>query len=505
MKKITKTISLLCMGFLILGNKPAHAQIDSTFNYTGGFQNWTVPCGVSSITITAYGAQGGSANTNANLGGLGAKIVGTFTVTPSQLLTVVVGSQGTNSGTNPGSGGGGGSGVVFGATPLIIAGGGGGRDFGGYDSADAAITNTAHSGSGNVNGGAAGGKGGNVIYSVSNIAYGGNGFNAGNNGDSGTDGVSAVTNITNGSWGLGGGGGGVGHSDCNCGGGGGGYSGGGAGGINGDGGGGGSYNSGTSQANTAGVQSGNGMVVIHYTAPPALTIASSVIANVNCNGNNTGKASATAGGGTGAYTYAWIPSGGTNDTASNLTAGIYTITVTDANGCTITATDTITQPAALSIAKGTIAAWLSSCNGKAYVTVSGGTAPYTYMWSPGGATTDTIKNLCHGTNYCCTVTDKNGCVDSACMSVVTGIPVINNSSSLKIFPNPNNGMFTISGLSKGMEVEVYNYMGEKVGSTVCENETQQFNMSDDANGIYLLRILSKDGVLVEESKLVKSK
>ncbi|HXB13799.1 MAG TPA: hypothetical protein VNZ45_17550, partial [Bacteroidia bacterium] len=196
MKKFTKTISFLCLGFLLLGNKTVNAQIDSTFTYTGAPQNWTVPCGVSSITITAYGAQGGNSTNNTYLGGLGAKMVGTFAVSVSQVLTVVVGSQGMSSGVNPGSGGGGGSGVAFGATPLIIAGGGAGRNNGSYDSINATITTKGASGFGNVNGGVAGGNGGNVIYSVSNIAYGGNGFNAGNSGDSGTDGVSSLTNIT---------------------------------------------------------------------------------------------------------------------------------------------------------------------------------------------------------------------------------------------------------------------------------------------------------------------
>jgi hypothetical protein len=147
---------------------------------------------------------------------------------------------------------------------MIIAGGGAGRDFGNYANVNATTSNNGQAGSGTAAGGVGGADGQSVIYSNVNIAYGGRGFNSGNSGSQGQNGVSPNTTVTNGTWGLGGGGGGVGASYCNCGGGGGGYSGGGAGGINGDGGGGGSYNTGKKQNNTAGIQSGNGQVIIQY-------------------------------------------------------------------------------------------------------------------------------------------------------------------------------------------------------------------------------------------------
>src|SRR5438874_12290619 len=64
------------------------------------------------------------------------------------------------------------------------------------------------------------------------------------------------------------------------------------------------------------------------------------ILNTNC-GFNNGTATATASGGTGNLTYNWTPSGGTNANATGLAPGVYTVTVTDANGCTQTATVTI--------------------------------------------------------------------------------------------------------------------------------------------------------------------
>src|SRR6185312_15136800 len=136
------------------------------------------------------------------------------------------------------------------------------------------------------------------------------------------------------------------------------------------------------------------------TQPTLLTVSTGSIVNVKCNGNSTGSATATAGGGTGAYTYAWTPSGGTNATASNLSAGTYTITVHDANGCSVTASATITQPAlALAVVTGAIVN--EQCNGASTGSITstpgGGTAPYTFAWTPSGGTNATASNLSAGT------------------------------------------------------------------------------------------------------------
>ncbi len=225
--------------------------------------------------------------------------------------------------------------------------------------------------------------------------------------------------------------------------------------------------------------------------------------NVKCNGNATGTATASASGGTTPYTYTWTPSGGTNSNANGLTAGTYTITVKDKHSCVSVASVTITQPSVLVISKGFQPTYaVSDCNGVAWVIASGGSSPYTYSWSPGGATTDSIKSLCNG-SYCCVVTDHNGCIDSTCVTVITGIPVLDNSTSIKIFPDPNNGVFTITGLSKGQIIEVYNYTGQEISSNEINSESMQFNITDKANGVYLVRIISADGKPVIQSKILK--
>ncbi len=144
------------------------------------------------------------------------------------------------------------------------------------------------------------------------------------------------------------------------------------------------------------------------------------------------------------------------------------------------------------------------CNGSVKVTASGGTAPYTYFWSPNNQTTDSIGNQCNGT-YCCTVTDSKGCTDSICMLVsnASGINSISNSSSIKIYPNPTNGNYTISGLISGQYIEMYNYIGEKLNSAKTINSTMQFDITGNAEGVYLIRILNRDGSLAAQQKIVK--
>jgi hypothetical protein len=145
-------------------------------------------------------------------------------------------------------------------------------------------------------------------------------------------------------------------------------------------------------------------------AQPTPVLANiTLLTNVSCYNGNNGSIEATASGGTPPYTYNWLPSGGTNATASNLTAGVYTVTVTDANSCTGTHWMQVTQPTILAY---TVAQANVNCNGgnngSATMNVTGGTAPYSYSWAPSGGTAATASNLSAGT-YTATATDAHNC------------------------------------------------------------------------------------------------
>jgi gliding motility-associated-like protein len=152
------------------------------------------------------------------------------------------------------------------------------------------------------------------------------------------------------------------------------------------------------------------------TEPTAIIAASVVDSNVTCNGFTDGGATASATGGTGAYTFAWSNSA-TTASITGVAAGTYTVTTTDANGCTATSSATITEPASL-VAASVVDSNIS-CNGLsdggATGSATGGTAPYTYAWS-NSATTASITGVIAGT-YSVTITDNNGCTNATSATI----------------------------------------------------------------------------------------
>ncbi len=248
----------------------------TVFNYTGALQTYTVPAGVTLIRIDAQGAQGGSITIAcAATGGLGARMVGDVTVTPGEVITVLVGGQGQTQGED-GGGGGGSFTVRTGNVPLVIAGGGGGATnniqicTGLRNGVDGT---TSTSGTASANGLVAGGTPGNGGGANVGSGCGGGGFNTdggyaanmNGRGRAYINGGAGGTGQNNNHGGYGGGG--CGWYNGGNGGGGGGYSGGGTDGnypstYFGGGGGGGSYNIGTNQNNVAGFRTGNGLVQI---------------------------------------------------------------------------------------------------------------------------------------------------------------------------------------------------------------------------------------------------
>jgi hypothetical protein len=295
---------------------PIRDTVFDTFANIGLVQRFIVPAGVTSVRITAAGAQGGSGG--ANLGGNGAVMSGVFTVVPGDSLDVVAGTRGNSAGAGSG---GAGSGVIQNDVLLIAAGGGGGgstlNPSWGNRHAPTATSGNAGGPASAALGGTSGANGNDAFINGGRVSYGGLGWDAGHLGSTGSNGTTAGT------WGLGGGGGGGG----NDGGGGGGYSGGGGGGgplatpttyYPGPGGGGGSYNTGTSQVNTGGTNAGNGYVVVEYLDPvPCVGTPEMFTVTVNptpdvaattdqalCNGAST--TAITFSSGVSGTTYTWV-------------------------------------------------------------------------------------------------------------------------------------------------------------------------------------------------------
>ena len=156
---------------------------------------------------------------------------------------------------------------------------------------------------------------------------------------------------------------------------------------------------------------------ITISEPQPLVLTAIEDTPVTCNGSNDGAATAAANGGVSGYSFAW-DNGETDATATGLTGGIHTVSVSDMNGCTTTTTVTIDEPQAL-------VAVLSedtpiSCSGQSDATASilgsNGLPPYTYLWNT-GVTTASANNLSGGT-YFVSMTDSNGCITTASITIV---------------------------------------------------------------------------------------
>ncbi|MDW8333076.1 MAG: SBBP repeat-containing protein, partial [Bacteroidia bacterium] len=161
--------------------------------------------------------------------------------------------------------------------------------------------------------------------------------------------------------------------------------------------------------------------------PNALQIEFQVV-NVACHGDATGSIDVTPSGGTPPYNFSWSNGQNTED-LSDLTAGDYQLTITDANGCQSTfASIAVSQPdAPLSIASATITDVLchNEATGAIDVTIAGGTPPYSFSWlTPSGniIVSEDLNGIPAG-QYTGTITDANGCSISGTLTVNNPAPI----------------------------------------------------------------------------------
>lgn len=156
--------------------------------------------------------------------------------------------------------------------------------------------------------------------------------------------------------------------------------------------------------------------------PPAL-IADTNQTNILCNGETNGTAIVKVISGTQPYAYQWSdPKAQTTDTAVDLAAGLYIVTITDDNACVIEETFVISEPMPLILQMSSITDTCEKEVGTALVNVLGGTEPYSYLWSNVDVNDDTLSlvsvadSLGEG-DYDLIVTDFNGCIDTNEVSV----------------------------------------------------------------------------------------
>lgn len=206
-------------------------------------------------------------------------------------------------------------------------------------------------------------------------------------------------------------------------------------------------------------------------------------------------------------TYAWTGAGlidtvGATVSAMPTVTTDYTVVASDAFGCSSSATISVNVNEAPTVASSATIAWSGLTNGTATATVTGGLAPYTYLWDdPSAQTTETAIGLGPG-SYMVTVTDANGCSSTSTVTVdeaTTGLDPL-SENLIQLYPNPSNGKFTLQGLEElGLDSEITVRVMDTKGSEVhIERVEGQDKIEIDLSyaglpvGLYMIEVRNEE-------------
>ena len=229
----------------------------------------------------------------------------------------------------------------------------------------------------------------------------------------------------------------------------------------------------------------NTSIIAEVLAPAeALSAQFSNVSPVRCNGESDGSISIAATGGTGDYIYEWFPQVSTDSFATGLNPDVYTVTITDDNGCFTTIDTTVTEPEILEVNMAAVTN--VSCNGGSdgaiNVAVTGGTAAYSYFWTNHPGTTANINDLT-ADNYSVTVTDANGCTafDNATVSEPSALSIVIDNVNHLICPGGNDGAIDIT-VSGGTPAYTYSWSNQETAD-ISDLTAGPYSVTvTDANG-----------------------
>lgn len=210
------------------------------------------------------------------------------------------------------------------------------------------------------------------------------------------------------------------------------------------------------------------------------------ISNASCGGTNNGAISVDANGGTAPYTYSWSD-GSTDSTISNLAPGLYTVTATDATGCSKSQSFLVESINQLAIQAQITKSGCTENTGAIDLIISGGSGNYNFQWLD-GATTEDREQLSPGF-YSVTVTDENGCRSSRTFSVKT-----NNTLAIKGTVVPTGCPDDNSG---GVNVSISGATG-KISYLWSTGDTTA-NLTNRGRGRYELEVMDESGCSLSKS------
>ena len=219
---------------------------------------------------------------------------------------------------------------------------------------------------------------------------------------------------------------------------------------------------------------------MQVSSPTATTVVTNV---TGCFGDASGAIDLTIIDGQAPFTYTWS-NGETTEDLDSLAAGTYTVTVIDVNGCSTTASGTVTQPTQV-IASSMVVTNVTcngAANGSVNLTPSGGTSPYAFNWS-NGASTEDISGLTPGT-YDVTVTDFNGCTATGTANITQ--PVVLDATIVSVTDvNCQNLLSGAVNINVTGGTSPYNF--------VWSNGTTTEDISSVGGGTYFVTVSDAQG------------
>lgn len=240
---------------------------------------------------------------------------------------------------------------------------------------------------------------------------------------------------------------------------------------------------------TVTITDANGCVVSQtacITQAPIFSAIATIVNPILCNGD-TALVMVAGTGGTLPYTGAG---------SFNVTSGLHPFTVVDNTGCTSSIMLIVTEPTAITLSTNSTDE-IIGLDGTATVTASGGTAPYTYLWTPSGQTGANATGLSSGT-YNLDVTDANGCTETTQVQVGSQVGLNEDgiSSKISLYPNPATEQLYISSLMENdpSDIKIYSIDGQLVskldftsGNLIC------LSIDQWSRGVYHVHVKSATG------------
>lgn len=246
---------------------------------------------------------------------------------------------------------------------------------------------------------------------------------------------------------------------------------------------------------------------------PALEIAYTTNSPLLCYEEANGRIEFAISGGVPPYEISWEDESLSGDTLTNLTAGLFAVTITDDAGQVQAFQIEIEQPEALLVEGSVTSETEGASDGSIALTISGGTAPYLIDWGT-GLPVDTITTLTElaGGEYTVQVSDANGCVQSISfqVDVMTGLTTVFDDAHLQAFPNPASGQFTLQWSESVNEFSdktlcIRNALGQVMLQQSLPDLSRKYSVlrSNWAAGIYYYQLKQGKQLLVSGKVVVR--